>query len=133
MCYDAIYCRVGSDLLGYGVAMTFYLGTRVSKYRAIRTEVDGIKFASKKEASYYQQLMLLQKAGQIRALVLQKSWPLKVNDELICVYRSDFDFDELRNGQWVEVTADAKGFKTPEYKIKKKLMKAIYGIEIREV
>lgn len=113
--------------------MSYWPGTRVSKYRAVRTEVDGIKFASKKEARYYQQLMLLQRAGQIRNLVLQQRWPLKVNGELICVYVSDCDFDELRGTEWHSVVSDAKGFKTPEYKIKKKLMKAIYGIEIREV
>lgn len=108
--------------------MNFYPGTRVSKYRAVRTEVDGIKFASKKEAQRYQQLRLLERAGKISGLLLQTKFRLIVQDVLVCSYVCDFQY--LEDGR--VVIEDSKGFKTPEYKIKKKLMKALYGIEIRE-
>ncbi len=47
-------------------------------------------------------------------------------------YRADFVYEELRKGVWSEVVEDVKGFLTPMYRLKRKLMKAIYGIDIRE-
>ena len=101
----------------------------MTKYNAIRTEVDGIVFASKAEAKRYSQLKLLERAGEIKNLELQPSYDLEVNGVLICRYVADFRY-MVRGGQKVE---DVKGVKTPVYKLKKKLMKAIYNINIREV
>ena len=101
----------------------------MGKYGAIRTEVDGIVFASKKEARRYRELSLLQKAGLISNLGLQPKYRLLVKDELICTYIGDFIYLSSGGGIVVE---DVKGFKTPVYRLKKKLMKAIYGIEIKE-
>jgi len=103
-----------------------------SKYRAIRTTVDGITFASKKEAARYAELKMLENAGKIDALVVDKRelrYPLCVNGIKICTYEADFRyFDETG-----KVLEDVKGVKTPAYRIKRKLMKALYGIEVREV
>lgn len=98
------------------------------KYGAIATTLDGRKFASKKEARRYAELLLLQKAGLIRNLECQASFPLTVNGELVATYIADFEYVE--NCQ--HVVEDAKGVKTPVYRLKRKLMKAIHGIEIRE-
>ena len=49
--------------------------------------------------------------------------------ERACRYRADFAYT-LRDGR--EVVEDVKGVRTPEYKIKKKLMLWIHGIEIKE-
>lgn len=115
-----------------------------SKYRAKRTEVDGITFASMKEARRYQELKLLEKAGEIRQLVLQPSYPLDafgVESRPIGVYRADFSYqkqvrDRLDNGVgvrgWREVVEDVKGFRTPLYRWKKKHAEAQYGITILE-
>ena len=48
----------------------------MSKYGAIRTEVDGINFHSKREAARYRELCLMVRAGKIRDLELQPPFPL---------------------------------------------------------
>jgi len=101
----------------------------VNKYRNIRVEMDGIKFQSKREAKRYGELKMLQKAGLITNLTLQKKFDLIVQDVKIGAYISDFAY--LENGHLV--IEDAKGLKLPVYNLKKRLMKAIYGIEIKEV
>ena len=100
-----------------------------SKYRAVRTTVNGLEFASQKEARRYQALLLLERAGQIRDLELQPRFPCRVNDLLVCTYVADFRYSE--NGAWI--VEDVKGMKTDVYRIKAKLVKALYGITIREI
>jgi len=100
-----------------------------NKYRAKRTECGGGHIhASKKEARRCGELSLLEKAGEIHALVQQPESELKVNGVSIGKYRADFAY--IENGKMI--VEDCKGFKTPEYKLKKKLMLALWGIEIKE-
>lgn len=99
-----------------------------AKYKAVPTHVDGIRFASKAEAQRYSELKLLQKAGLIAGLTLQPRYDLIVNGVKVCTYVADFRY--VNPGVIVE---DVKGIRTPVYQLKKKLMKALYGIEIREV
>jgi hypothetical protein len=101
---------------------------RASKYRAVPTEVDGIKFPSKKEATRWQQLRLLERAGQISQLTRQVPYDLFVNGKKVCRYVSDFNYYE---GDQL-VVEDSKGMPTPTYRLKKKLMDAVYNIQIRE-
>lgn len=106
-----------------------------SKYGAKRTKVGGVTFASKKEARRYSELKLLELAGEISILQTQKTYRLEVNGTLICKYIADFWYRERKNAQWVPIVEDVKGgsaTKTDAYIIKRKLMKAIHGIEIRE-
>jgi hypothetical protein len=98
--------------------------------KANRT-VDNVLFDSMKEANHYQILKVLFHRGKIGSLELQPRYRLEVNGELICTYVGDFRYVDL--GRLEIVVDDCKGFKTPAYKLKKKLMKAIHGIEIREV
>lgn len=109
----------------------------MNKYRNIKTTVDNIQFDSKKEAARYGQLKLLVKAGEIADLELQPQYRLYVNEVLICRYIGDFKYVDVKESKkvndLVRVVEDAKGVKTPAYRLKKKLMKAIHGIEIREV
>lgn len=107
-----------------------------SKYKNVKTEVDGITFSSKKEASRYGELKLLQRAGEIDSLTLQPSYKICVpdmagEDALICHYVADFRYWDRKRNAWV--VEDVKGVRTAAYKIKKKLMAAIHGIAIREV
>jgi len=107
------------------------------KYRNVPTEVDGIKFPSKKQANRYRELKLMQRAGAIMGLELERWFDLVVNGVRIAKYRADFTYAEVIKKapdveELVEVVEDSKGFRTREYRIKKKLMKAIHGIEIRE-
>ncbi|MES2620223.1 MAG: DUF1064 domain-containing protein [Bacteroidota bacterium] len=98
-----------------------------SKYHNVKTVVDGKTFASKKEAARYGVLRLLERQGHIKNLRLQVPYKIVVNGVPICTYRSDFDYEE----QDKEVVEDSKGVHTPVFKIKQKLMKAVYGIEIK--
>ena len=103
--------------------------SRSNKYGAKRTVLDGISFHSIGESKRYAELKLLERAGEIRELELQKPYDLSINGIHICTYIADFRYIEKGSGLVVE---DSKGFRTREYLIKRNLMKAIYGIEIRE-
>jgi hypothetical protein len=105
---------------------------KYGKYGNIKTQVDGIKFSSKREAARYGQLKLLESAGRIRNLKLQVKYVLELNGTLICRYISDFNYDEFEKGVWTPVVEDCKGFRTPEYKLKAKMMLACHGIVVRE-
>lgn len=96
----------------------------MNKYRAIRTEVDGIVFHSKREAARYSELKMLQKIGMIRNLVLQPRFPLMVEGTKICDYVADFSYFEKDSERLV--VEDPKGVKTPVYRIKFKLFHACY-------
>ena len=99
-----------------------------NKYRAIKTIVDDITFDSKKEAKRYSQLKLMLKAKAIFDLKLQPKFDLIINDIKIGFYKADFEY--IENGE--RVVEDVKGMKTPIYNLKKKMIKAIYGIDIFE-
>jgi hypothetical protein len=100
-----------------------------SKYHNTKTEIDGITFDSKAEARRYVELVMLERAGEITKLRRQVRYPLMVNDLLVAIYIADFVYFE--GGR--ETVEDCKGFLTSTYRLKKKLMKAVWGIEIREV
>jgi len=116
------------------------MAKRRSKYnvapKAERT-LDGIVFDSKKEMTRYSELKLLEKAGAITALELQPRFDLIVNDVKCGFYKADFAYTAIKIGTGDEihtwVVEDVKGMKTPLYKLKKKIVEAIYGIEITEV
>lgn len=98
------------------------------KYRNTPTHLNGQRFDSKGEARRWQDLQLLERAGQITSLRRQVSHRLEVNGTLIAFYRSDFEYVERGK----HVVEDFKGVRTPEYRIKRALMKACHGIEIFE-
>ena len=107
------------------------------KYRNKPTEVDGITFASKKEAKRYQELKLLERAGEISNLKLQPAFPLRVHGYKIGKYIADFSYmsqsKHKPEGSLVVEDVKSTATKTPVYSIKKKLMLAIHGINISEV
>lgn len=102
-----------------------------SKYGAVKTEIDGIKFDSKHEASRYRELRLLEQAGEITNLHLQVPFELipKSKYGMPIRYIADFVYNDKNNEQIVE---DAKGVKTPVYRLKRRMMEEKYGIEIKE-
>lgn len=99
-----------------------------SKYRSVRTTVDGHNFHSKAEAARYLELKLLQKAGKIHHLHLQPRFPLFIGDHLICTYVADFSYYEDET----YIVEDVKGFHTQTYKLKKALLFALEGLTILE-
>ena len=103
-------------------------GGKQPKYRNEKAMVDGIVFASKREARRYQELRLEEKAGEIADLRLQVRYLLTINGVQICHYVADFVYQ--RDGQ--TVVEDAKGFRNRVYLLKRSLMLALHGINIVE-
>jgi hypothetical protein len=107
---------------------------RRSKYRAIRTVVDGITFDSQAEAKRYGELKALEKAGAIRQLRCQVAFALSVRDVKIGQYVADFVYDERIDQDWCTRVEDVKGAKTlPLARWKMKHLTAEYGITVREI
>jgi hypothetical protein len=108
---------------------------RLHKYGAKPKTIDGIRFASTKEAQRYQELKLWEKSGEIRCLRLQPEYTLDAGGTILGVYRADFEYVLIHEGcpGWSRIVEDVKGFKTPLYRWKKKHVEAQYGITIREV
>jgi hypothetical protein len=106
---------------------------RPHKYRAIKVEemIDGklVRFASKMEHRRWKTLSWMLSAGVISELRRQPEYKIEVNGKKICSYFGDFSY--MRDGKYV--VEDVKGMKTPTYRLKKKLVEAIWGIEISEV
>lgn len=98
-----------------------------NKYRNKKTELDGIVFDSALEAKKWQELKLLERAGEITGLQRQVKYDLCVNATKICSYVADFVYT-TRDG--VFVVYDSKGMILPEFRLKAKLFKAIYGFDI---
>lgn len=92
--------------------------------------VDGIVFASKKEAKRWGELRLLETAGHIAFLERQPRFDIAVRCVHICFYKADFRYTNPDGSVTIE---DVKGFPTPLYRLKKKLVEALYGIKIIEV
>lgn len=96
------------------------------------TEVNGIKFQSRLEADRYQQLLLLEKAGEISALVLQpefqilRGWVNPETGEKIKsrFYVGDFSYVDENTGRLV--VEDTKGMETAEFRLKWSLVKSQY-------
>lgn len=103
---------------------------KAAKYGAIETEVDGIRFASRKEARRYSELRLMERAGEISYLRRQVVFAIHVNGVLVCRYIADFTYRTKDNP--AVIVEDCKGKRTATYQIKKKLMKAVHEIEIKE-
>lgn len=102
-----------------------------AKYGNKKVSIDGKKFDSKAEGARYVELKRLQEGGVISGLKMQEAFALPVNGVLVCKYLADFVYVDVDGNRVVE---DVKGGPvTPVYTLKKKLMKAIHGIEIQEV
>lgn len=118
------------------------------KYHNKKVEYEGIVFDSLKEKRRYCQLQIMEKGGIISDLRLQVPFeliPAVYEDEVIqmktkskvkkrCVQRATTyvaDFVYKRDGK--TIVEDTKGFRTKEYELKKKMMRAFLGIIINEI
>lgn len=97
-----------------------------SKYGAIKTNIDGNTFDSKKEADYYCELKLKLKAGAIKGFCLQPVFILAPDLK----YKADFI---VFNNDGTTDIIDTKGFKTKEYIVKKKVFEDKYNLKIIEI
>lgn len=114
----------------------------MKKYRNKPKVLNGIKFDSQKEARRYQELKLLERAGKIKDLEVQPKFSLvkgvkftgdkRAKPDLR--YFADFAYTDTRTGE--RVVEDVKSVATKEsavYKMKRHMMLAIHGIEVREI
>lgn len=101
---------------------------KMSKYRAVRTN----GYASKKEAKRAGELKLLEQLGEISDLLKQVKYVLIPKDELGKEVSYTADFVYWDNGQQQTIVEDVKGFRTPVYKLKRRLMWHQYDIKIKE-
>lgn len=102
---------------------------KANKYGAKRVQIDGIWFDSKAEGARWSVLKLEERAGLITGLERQVPYAITINGEHIAKWIADFRY--VRDG--VTVCEDVKGVRTPVYRLKAKLVKAIYGIRITEI
>lgn len=111
-----------------------------NKYSNIKTVIDNITFDSKKEAAYYNTLKLLKRAGEVVKIDLQPEFPYNVcctvpglKDSRVFAQQRKYiaDFRVTYKDGHIEII-DVKGMRTAEYKRKKKIIEAIYGIKIIE-
>lgn len=112
--------------------MTMPVAFRQARYRGAEQAVgpNGVVYPSRKQARRATELHLLQRCGAISELreeVLYELIP-KQEGERACSYRADFVYVE--NGE--TVVEDTKGYKQEVYRLKRKLMKFVHGITIRE-
>lgn len=100
------------------------------KYGNQRTDVDGLKFDSKHEAQVYEELMLRVRAGELRCVMRQVPFDLPGGIKYFA------DFVAIGPDMRIEGVYDAKSEATKKnrtYINKRKQMKALWGIEIKEV
>lgn len=94
------------------------------KMRAIKKEIDGIKFDSTMEADYYEYLKAEKEAGRIKEFSLQPKFPLqeafKKYGRTIraMMYIADF---KVKYADGTELIIDVKGRETADFKLKRKL------------
>jgi hypothetical protein len=96
------------------------------KFKAKPVEIDNIKFASKKEAKRYRELLLLKNSGEVLFFLRQVPFHLPGGVKYLC------DFMVFWNDGNVTIE-DVKGVKTPMYILKKKQVEEIYPVKIMEI
>ncbi|MFH1739139.1 MAG: DUF1064 domain-containing protein [bacterium] len=89
------------------------------KYGACATVIDGIRFASKREAERYAELKLLERMNIIQDLFIQPRFRMPPG----FAYVADFQYTDA-NGQ--SIVEDVKGVETPVFKLKRKCLEYFY-------
>jgi hypothetical protein len=103
-----------------------------NKYRNVPTKRGQVVFHSKVEAARYDDLKAMEFAGVIRDLELQPKFRVAINDIWICNYSADFAYYDVEREE--HVVEDVKGGdSTTVYRLKKRLVEALYEVTIREI
>ncbi len=101
-----------------------------SKMSNVKVETEDGVFDSKREYKRYKELRLLLKAGEIGFLAKQVQYELNTGGSHSLIYIADFVYTTKEG---VQVVEDVKGMRTDVYKKKRKLMKEVHGIDIKEL
>lgn len=93
-------------------------------YNTAKVKWGGQQFDSKFESQYAQELDLRKKAGDIKDYETQKTLGLYFNEYWICDYKMDFI---IKHNDGTEEFVETKGWATPIFRLKWKVLEAIYG------
>lgn len=105
-----------------------------SKYRNVKTVRFGQVFDSRKEADRYLELRSLLERGEIKNLRRQVKYPFVLNSVKVATYIADYVYEDRYGNEIVEdVKGMKKGAAYQTFKIKQRLMLALYNIEVKEV
>ena len=122
--------RISKDVLNLNPGIETELGNTItpSKYHNARTEAKGMMFQSGREAAGVAGLILLEEQKQIFGLRLQVRFPLPGHT----TYVADAVYAEVKDSKLQVVVKDFKGYATKEFKLKKRLFRETYGMEVEE-
>jgi hypothetical protein len=94
--------------------------------------IDGIVFASKKEAKRYAELKLLEKARVITGLECQPSYEVQIDGKKFCTYTADFLYYD-KTGVVIEEVKSTGTRKDAAYRLRKKAFELKYKMKVREI
>lgn len=114
------------------VRRSFSARPKQSKYRNKKIVIDGMTFDSTKEGRVYGELKLLKASGEIADFRRQVTFMIEHNGVLICKYIADFVVYFYNDTREVWDVKSDYTRKLAVYRLKRKLMKIINGIEIVE-
>lgn len=117
--------RAAVEAQGKGAAREPESKERASKYNNHPTKVDGIRFDSKKEARYYEQLKIRRATGEVHYWLRQVPMHLPGGTRYVVDFLVFFR-DPERDPEYVDV----KGKLTEVFRIKKREIEAIYPIKV---
>lgn len=123
---DSIRSRVEAQGKGANREQATKPDSKPNKYHNHPTTVDGIRFDSKKEARYYEQLKIRQQLGEVDYFLRQVAIHLPGGTRLVVDFQVHFTDPELKPDY-----VDVKGKKTTAFLIKQREIEHHYPIKIR--
>jgi hypothetical protein len=102
------------------------------KYRNRKVTYDGIEFDSQREFKYYLDFKTLHQAGAIADFKVHPEFVCSIAGQRICKYEADFEFTEKGRRRVIDVKSPVTA-KHPVFRLKRKLVKALHGVEIEVV
>jgi len=121
----------------FGLGQDFLGAKKKSKFGNNKVKVNGVTFDSEGEYTHYCTLKLKERTGEIRNLRHHVNFEL-IPAQVICgkkvqgtSYEADFVYEQAPD--WTQVIEDYKGYKTPEYILKRKLMKFLLKLDVVEI
>ena len=131
------YPNINTELLGEDTARRPVVQEQPikrSKYNAVPTVYQGVRYSSKKEARFAENLELRRELGEFAYVLRQVPFDLSAG----IIYRADFvtlsketvDYGVIR---WDITVYEVKGMETPAWKLKHKLFKDKYPLIQLEV
>lgn len=103
------------------------------KYRNTPTTVNGLVFDSKREAERYGELVVAERAGEIKNLEVHPRFPLVIHEQDCGAYVADFSYVTRDGLPVIEDVKSPATRKLPTYRLKARMVWALYGLKVREV